>query len=126
MTGPLPDSAVFDSNILIDFLNRRPEARLVFEAVTARFISVITRSEILVGISDARSRNAAHTLLSACLMCDVNVAIADRAALIRQEHRLKLSDALVAATAADYGLPLLTRDAALALLPGAMTPYRLQ
>ena len=122
----LPDSAVFDSNILIDFLNRRSQARTVFEAVTARYVSVVTRSEILVGIRDERSRLAAEALLAACLMCDVTVSIADRAAAIRQQHRLKLPDALVAATADEFGLPLLTRDEAMTLLPGAVVPYRLQ
>lgn len=121
----LPDSAVFDSNILIDFLNARPPARSVFAAVTARYVSVVTRSEILAGCRDERSRAAAHTVLAACLMCDVTVSIADRAAVIRQDYRLKLPDALVAATAGDLGLPLLTRDAAMTLLPGVVLPYRL-
>ncbi len=125
-TGILPDSALFDSNILIDFLNRRPEAHAVFAAIPARYVSVITRSEILVGVRDERSRLAAEKLLAVCLMCDVTVAIADRAALVCQQHRLKLPDALVAATAGELGLPLLTRDDAMTLLPGTIAPYRLQ
>ena len=127
MTGSeLPDSAVFDSNILIDLLNRRPQARATFEAVTIRFISVVSRAEVLAGVRDERSRLAAHSLLSVCQMCDVTVAIADRAALIRQQHRLKLPDALVAATAGHHDLQLLTRDEALLQLPSVIAPYRLQ
>lgn len=122
----LPDVAVFDSNILIDFLNFRLEARIVIESVQLRYVSVVSRTELLVGISDTRSHDAAHKLLSLCQMCDVTVAIADRAALLRRKYRFKLPDALVAATAAEFGVPLLTRDAALASLPRALTPYRLQ
>ena len=122
----LPDSAVFDSNILIDFLNQRPEARSVIGDVRARYVSVVTRSELLVGIRDARSRDAAHSLLAMCLMCDVTVAVADHAAILRQDHRLKLPDELIAATAVVHRLPLLTRDAVMGTMPNAIVPYRLQ
>lgn len=124
--GALPDSAVFDSNILIDFLNQRPEARAAIEAVSARYVSVETRAEILTGVRDARSKTSAGIILAMCVMCDVTVEIADRAAIVRQDHRLKLPDALVAATAGELGLALLTRDDAMARLPGAIVPYRLQ
>ena len=122
----LPDSAVFDSNILIDFLNRRPEARSVIGDVRARYVSVVTRAELLVGIRDARSRDAAYSLLAMCLVCDVTVAVADHAAALRQEHRLKLPDALIAATAVIHRLPLLTRDYVMGTMPNAIVPYRLQ
>ena len=122
----LPDSAVFDSNILIDFLNQRPEARSVIGDVRARYVSVVTRSELLVGIRDARSRDAAYSLLAMCLVCYVTVAVAEHAAALRQEHRLKLPDALIAATAVIHRLPLLTRDYVMGTMPNAIVPYRLQ
>jgi predicted nucleic acid-binding protein len=46
-------------------------------------------------------------------MVEVGVEIADIAAGFRQATRLKLPDALIAATAAHLGLPLMTRDLAI-------------
>jgi predicted nucleic acid-binding protein len=54
--------------------------------------------------------------------CFVEI-ISDAAARLRQQYRLKTPDAIIAATAAAQGVPLLTRDAALAAVPDAVLAY---
>jgi hypothetical protein len=124
VTTPLV-GACFDSVILIDLLNGRSDARLLAESVDARlrFISIVTRTEVLTGAgSDAEWRRAC-AMLDRFVQVEATAAIADAAARLRQQHRLKTPDAIIAATAAAHGVPLFTRDANLAALPGAQIAY---
>jgi predicted nucleic acid-binding protein len=102
-------AAVIDSNIMIDFLAGRPEARAVIANIANRHVIVVARAEVLAGTYSAASRAGAVSLFSQCRMIEVGVEIADIAAGFRQATRLKLPDALIAATAAHLGLPLITR-----------------
>lgn len=124
----LPTSAAVDSNILIDFLNGRSEARDVIAALSSRSVSVISRAEALTGTRDTAAIAAAHRLFKRCEMITVSLEIADRAAIVRQQTGLKLPDALIAATALVHNLPLLTRDKAMLAVAeiDAIIPYRLQ
>mgnify|MGYP002778774701 CR=1 FL=1 len=120
MTG-----ACFDSVILIDILNGRPEAGPLMKSIRPqhRFISIVTRTELLTGTcSDFEWAQAGH-LLDRFVQIDVTAAIADAAARLRQQHRLKTPDAIIAATAAAQSVPLFTRDTALAALPGVVLAY---
>ena len=122
-----PRRAVIDSNILIDFLAGRPEARALIADLDERYVSVVARAEVHTGIYSPASRNGAAALFSQCRMIAVGIEIADIAAQIRQSTKLKLPDALIAATAGHLGLPLLTRD--LAITPDGVeviVPHRLQ
>jgi predicted nucleic acid-binding protein len=122
----LPDSAVFDSNILIDFLNGQPDAFRTFAMVKERYISVVARAEVLSGARDPHSMATAHRLLGQCRMIDVDSVIADTCAALRQRSRLKLPDALIGATALVLELPLLSRDEGMIDAGiGAIIPYRL-
>lgn len=76
--------------------------------------SAITRMELLgfpgiTGDEDSliRSRLSMFTYLP------VDVAVEDRAIALRRSRRVKLPDALIAATAITYGLRLLTLDVGL-------------
>jgi len=117
------NAACFDSCILIDFLNERADAVRVLSGVRWRLISVLVRTEVLTGALTHDERQRAEALLANFHVVDVNAAIADAAARLRQQHRLKTPDAIIAATAAARGLPLFTRDAGLAALPGAQLAY---
>jgi predicted nucleic acid-binding protein len=44
--------ALFDTNILIDFLKGVPEAEIEFEAWHDKAISLISWIEVMVGVSD--------------------------------------------------------------------------
>jgi hypothetical protein len=118
-----PFSACFDSSILIDFLNEIPAAAELLTSVRLRLISTLTRTEVLTGARSEQEWQDALTLLGGFVTIDVEPAIADAAARLRQQYRLKTPDAIIASTAAAQGVPLLTRDAALAAVPGAVLAY---
>jgi predicted nucleic acid-binding protein len=115
----------FDSVILIDLINGRPEARRLVETTDPRqrVISVLTRTEVLTGTRSTDEQQRALLLLDRFINVDTTAIIADAAAQLRQQHRLKTPDAIIAATAAARGLPLFTRDVGLAALPGAQLAY---
>jgi predicted nucleic acid-binding protein len=72
-------------------------------------VSTINRAELLAGRStdDARVR----LLLTAMIEIPVDAAIAERAGRIRRASQARLPDAIVAATAIEHGLTLVTRNA---------------
>ncbi len=119
------NGACFDSVILIDILNGRAEGRALMTSIAARqrIISIITRTEVLTGMRSADEWQRALLLLDRFVTVEATAAIADAAARLRQQHRLKTPDAIIAATAAARGLTLFTRDAGLAALPGAALAY---
>ena len=108
-------SRVFDSNILIYHLNEKldatAEAMLAQALEEGAFISIITRIEILgwPGQSTDASQRAKNFLdqFSEQALTD---GIADRCIALRQQRRIKIPDAIVAATAQQLGLPLVTRN----------------
>ena len=69
--------------------------------------SVVTRAELFAG-------RDAHDVLRSLLRLGTELPldrdVAERAGAIRREHRLALPDALIAATALQHGLALLTRN----------------
>jgi predicted nucleic acid-binding protein len=90
-------------------------------------LSVITRSEVLVGAKRA-TWDSALTLLNQFPNFSVDGATAEFAARLRQKERWKLPDALVAATAILNKAKLVTRntkDFPQEKYPFVWVPYRL-
>jgi predicted nucleic acid-binding protein len=54
--------------------------------------------------------NVVRAALSTCIKLDHNQSISNIAINIRKKYNLKLPDAIIAATAELYGIPLLTVD----------------
>jgi predicted nucleic acid-binding protein len=103
---------VFDSVILIDSLNGNQAAFVRLRDSHDRYISVIARTEILTGTFEQADRENAIDALDSCQNVPVSQDIADLAADLRQQYRLKTADALVYATARTLGAKLVTRDKA--------------
>jgi predicted nucleic acid-binding protein len=118
--------ALFDTNILIDFLNGIPQARDEIARYREKSISIITWMEVLVGANEdveARTRD----YLNSFDVIPLDDKVADRAVRLRREHGVRLPDAIVWATAETHALLLVTRntkdfgrDA-----PGIRVPYAL-
>jgi predicted nucleic acid-binding protein len=102
-------NAVLDTNILIDFLNAIPQARTEINLYSRRMISIMTWMEVIAGSSQA---NEAMTrqVLSAFLCLPITQDIAERAAALRRNTRLKVPDAVILATAQVEGALLVTRN----------------
>ncbi len=101
--------ALFDTNILIDYLNAVTEARDELARFDTPSISIITWMEVLIG---ARSDVEAATrgFLDRFRIIAVDATVAEAAVRLRREHRIKLPDAIIWATAETSGLLLVTRN----------------
>ena len=105
-------TVLLDSVILIDYLNAVPAARAYVDARYAggeAALSVVTTSEVLVGVDDTGLPGAlAYLDAFPLLLIDREAAI--DAARLRRRYRWKLPDALQAALARRHGLRLATRN----------------
>lgn len=117
--------ALFDTNILVDYLNAAPEARDELLRHTDRAISIITWMEVLVGAppeAEARTR----TFLDSFTLVKLDGDVAARAVSLRRAHRMKLPDAVIWASAQTHSMLLVTRNTRdyPAEDPGIRVPYR--
>jgi predicted nucleic acid-binding protein len=82
-------------------------------------ISVITEMELLAWPSLTESEeNKVREFLEAVSICELSASIRTKAVELRKLHHLKLPDAVVCATAMEFGVELWTNDGALARVPG--------
>jgi predicted nucleic acid-binding protein len=117
---------VFDTNILIDFLNGIPQARIELERYEDRSISIVTWMEVLVG-ADSAVEPATREFLKGFEVIDLDDIVAERAVALRRGGKLKLPDAVIWATAEVNAMLLVTRNEKdfASDLPGVRVPYRL-
>jgi predicted nucleic acid-binding protein len=99
-----------DSVVLIDSANGIELALNVLAASRGASISIITWIEVLAGARDAVEEAHLRDLLRRFLVLPVTLEIAEVAASIRRERRLKLPDAVIFATARVHRLVLVTRN----------------
>lgn len=122
--------ALFDSNILIDYLNGFPQAKKELALYEFRAISVVSWIEVMAGC-EPEAEAATRSWLTSFELIALDGPIADRAARQRRESKAKkirLPDAIILATAAENGLILVTRNSKDfdAKLPMVRIPYVLK
>ncbi|TXT37987.1 MAG: PilT protein domain-containing protein [Comamonadaceae bacterium] len=120
-------SALFDTNILIDYLNGIAQAKAELQRYSDRAISVITWMEVMVGTCPD-TLVGTKALLSGFVLLPIDDRVAERAVFIRQTKRVKLPDAMVWATAQVNSRLLVTRNFKDMAEdePGVRIPYKLQ
>jgi predicted nucleic acid-binding protein len=106
-------AVLFDTNILIEYLRDRPDARNFLEDQDERpQISVGSVMELYAGFRSRREEQKAEGLLSEAKVLPVTEEIAKRAGvwsrLYASSHGLDDVDALIAATAEHHDLKLAT------------------
>ena len=101
--------AVFDTNILIDFLTGRAEARDEIARFDAPAISIVTWMEVMVVATEAEAAET-RAWLSTFEVIGLDPPVAEDAVALRHSHRLKLPDAIVWASARARGAMMVTRD----------------
>ena len=120
--------ALFDTNILVDYLNAVPEARIGTSSATRdKAISIITWMEVMVG-ADRDLEAPTRSFLNSFDVVPVDERIAERAVGLRRSHRIKSPDAVIWATAqARTRALLVTRNTKHFPHddPGIRAPYRL-
>lgn len=102
--------AVFDTNILIDYLNGIEAARSELAQYDIRQISIITFIEVMVGVTNSEEEKAIRGFLSSFVILALTSEIAAETVSMRKNLRLKIPDAIVYATARTQGCILVTRN----------------
>lgn len=118
--------ALFDTNILIDYLSGVSAAKKELARYEYRAISTITWMEVLVGTSE-EDEAAIRAWLGSFDVIVLDNAIANRAVDIRKTKRIRLPDAIVWATAQVHFLLLVSRNTKdfPAAEPGVRVPYKI-
>jgi len=101
---------LIDTNILVYIIQGNPHVQY-FAQEDMLVLSCISEIEMLgkYQISDKEKRIVTQ-MLSFCNVIDINEKIKQLAIAIRQKYRIKLPDALIAATAMQQNLTLVTAD----------------
>jgi predicted nucleic acid-binding protein len=104
------DRIVIDTSLIINLFNGVTEVQ---ELITGRdlFVSIISEIEVLsspnITVNDS---DLLKEFLSECYIVDIEPAIKDITIDIRSKFKIKLPDAVIAATAIYFDLPLFTMD----------------
>ena len=111
----MPNNTVIDTNILIYYLNKQlPESvkmQLDEMILSGSSMSIITKIEVLGWQGhDKESLEKARALLSLFEEFALNQVIADCCIQLRMDYKIKLPDAIIAATALVNDKVLVTRN----------------
>lgn len=100
---------LLDSNVLIYLMNGQKPSLLNWVSRYEIAISDITRIEVLGyhKLSD-QQKYLGTRLIEMCTGLSVNQKVVQQAIILKQQRPIKLGDALIAATALSYRLPLAT------------------
>jgi len=101
--------ALFDTNVLIDYLNGIDAARGELDRYEKRAISVITWMDVMVGTTPT-TENGTRIFLNSFVHIEIDDIVATRAVALRRIHRMKLPDAIVWASAQTRSMLLVTRN----------------
>jgi predicted nucleic acid-binding protein len=101
---------VFDTNILIDYLNGHTPAQTEIEKHTDKLISRITFREVLVGAKLPSDEPPMRAFLSSFRTIELSEMIVEEAIRLRRAMKIKLPDAIIYATAKIEQCHLLTRN----------------
>lgn len=116
----------FDTNIVVDWLKRKPQAAAELSRYRRHRLSRIAWTEVLAG-EPLGSRDLVRQALSNFEIVELDARIAMAAAELCFRSRMKLLDAYILATSQVNGAILITRNTKdfPANLPGIRVPYTL-
>lgn len=101
--------AVFDTNILIDYLNGVEQAKIELGKYSYKAISMITRMEVRVGATQETDKIMLR-FLNDFDSLTIDERVCDVAVTLRRQYKIKLPDAIVWATAQVNKRILVTRN----------------
>ena len=90
---------MLDTNILVDYLGGLEAAGEQRARDVDPSISAITWMEVMVGAADEREGARLRSLLSDFRLVLIDEAVSELAVAIRREHRIRLPDAIIWASA---------------------------
>lgn len=86
--------ALFDTNILIDYLNGIERAQTELDRYTDKAISLITRTEVMIGAT-SETEEIVRGFLGGFVNLPIEEQVSNVAVALRKEHKIKLPDAIV-------------------------------
>lgn len=105
---------ICDSNILIYAAEPGDTLCLPYAQRSDAMIASVTRIEVLgfpkFGMLSPKRQTQLQTLVTATAELPLDEEIIQRAIQLRQQKSMKLGDAIIAATALEYAVPLVTRN----------------
>jgi predicted nucleic acid-binding protein len=101
---------LFDTNILLDHLKGIPAAEKEIAHYSDAAISIVTKIEVLVGVTQ-EIEDDVRAYLNSFHVIPLNESISERAIALRRTKKLKLADAIIFASAQESDRLFLTRDA---------------
>ena len=102
--------ALFDSNILIDYLNGSAKARTEIDRYRQRLISTVTWMEVLAGARNEAEEDVIEMFLRDFTLVEVSRPVARAAVAMQRAHRIRLPDAVIWASAQHESALLITRN----------------
>jgi tRNA(fMet)-specific endonuclease VapC len=105
-----------DTNILIDFYKNQPDVTAILRRVGVDeiAISVVTQAELYVGALKKQELEAIRRHLSLISRLPISEAVSVRFIVLMERyslsHNLSIPDALIAATALEFSIPLYTKN----------------
>lgn len=102
--------AVFDSDILIDYLLGLPKARAELQKYGRRLVSVVSWTEVMIGAKNTEETRRCRDFLASFDVVPFDQSVAEEAVRLRQTHNIKLPDAIIWATARTSDALLVTRN----------------
>ena len=105
---------LIDSNAVIDYLNGRlPVSGMNFLNVVVDYlvmVSIITKKETLGFKTTPEDELLTNDFMDIALVIDLNESIVNQTIAIRKMHKIKTPDAIIAATALNLDLTLISRN----------------
>ncbi len=105
---------LIDTDVIIWHMRGNQKARAAIHHVEAPSISIITQMELVQGLRNKQEQAALHRFLEQLGfdVLAVNDVISHRALFLMEEwrlsHQMLMADAMIAATAIEHGIPLLS------------------
>ena len=104
---------LIDTDVLIDFFKGREAAVVFLESqVMTMFISSVTVAELYVGVRDGREKVILDDFIKTFTVIPLTIDLAEKGGLLRRDfgksYEIGLADALIAATAEENDLALVT------------------
>ena len=120
---------LIDTDVLIDYLRDYPDAVIYVEAQHEQLlISVVTVAELYAGVREGEERSRLERFLRAFEIIPLDLSLAVQGGLYRrdyrQSHNVGLADALIAATATQRQVALVTLNRRhFPMLQDVIVPY---
>ena len=113
MSAIKPRDPLVDTDVWIDYLRGHPQAIQCIQKLPERvWISAVSVAELHAGVREGAEREALAQLISSLDVADLTMETAARGGLLRRDygrsHGVGLNDSLIAATALEQDLQLLT------------------